>query len=262
MPVHWLFLVHAVVPSGQNDKLLQVPGVVGHCDAEPHAAPPNAQLPPVTAGQVAALVQDFSVHAPLRGQFALLEHTVTESGQVFWLQDPLIVVHAASDRQTFPGGLLQTPQSMFARQRFPLLLQLPLNGQFASLVQAVLVDLLQVPLRTAQSLTDAQRLPTLLQWPTLTQSDCCMQLLALTLQAPGCGVQSAFCVQLLLVWIEQVPGLGVHIGGSHTETGVHVTSGSGLVSQPAGLYVVVQTGGRQVWVFGRLHVCDRGPLQV
>lgn len=53
----------------------------------------------MTTGQLAPLVQDFNVHAPLSGQFALLVHTVTESGQVFWLQEPLIVVHCATEVQ-------------------------------------------------------------------------------------------------------------------------------------------------------------------
>lgn len=79
--------------------MLQCPGVVGQFPADPQAAPPCAQVPPVTTGQLAPLVQDFNVHAPLSGQFALLVHTVTESGQVFWLQEPLIVVHCATEVQ-------------------------------------------------------------------------------------------------------------------------------------------------------------------
>jgi hypothetical protein len=59
--------------------------------------------------------------------------------------------------------------------------------------------LLHVPPRIAQSLTDVQRLPAMLHWPMFGQSDCCMQLAPLTLQAPGCGVQSEFWVQLLVV---------------------------------------------------------------
>jgi hypothetical protein len=63
---------------------LQVPGVVGHWAADPHAAPPEAQVPPVTVGQVAALVHAFAVHDPTTPpQAASFAHTVVPSVQVF-----------------------------------------------------------------------------------------------------------------------------------------------------------------------------------
>jgi hypothetical protein len=98
--------LHGCCDQGWPFCFEQVPGVVGQFAADPQAAPPCAQVPPATTGQLALLVQDFNVHAPLRGQFALLEHTVTASGQVFWLQDPLIVVHCALDTHVSPAGLL------------------------------------------------------------------------------------------------------------------------------------------------------------
>jgi len=79
---------------------LQVPGVVGHCAAEPHAAPPDAQTPPVVDGQVAPLVQAFAVHDPTTPpQAASFAQTVVPLAQVFWLQAPLIVVHCATEVQ-------------------------------------------------------------------------------------------------------------------------------------------------------------------
>jgi hypothetical protein len=45
--------------------------------------------------------------------------------------------------------------------------------------------MLQVPPTTAQSLTDVHVLPRMLQVPVAGQSDCCMQLLPVMLQAPG-----------------------------------------------------------------------------
>jgi hypothetical protein len=75
---------------------VQVPGVVGHCALDPHAAPPDAQVPPATVGQAAALVHDFAVHDPgIPPQPASFVHTVVPLTQVFWLQAPLIVVHWA-----------------------------------------------------------------------------------------------------------------------------------------------------------------------
>ena len=97
---------------------LQVPGVVGHCAAEPqafcvHALPPQsavvehavvplgqvfcAQVPPAVVGQPAAPIQAFAVHDPRTPpQAASFAQTVVPLGQVFWLQAPLIVVHCAT----------------------------------------------------------------------------------------------------------------------------------------------------------------------
>jgi len=98
---------------------LQVPGVVGHCAAEPqafcvHALPPQsavvvhavvpfgqvfcAQVPPAVAGQLAPLVHAFAVHDPTTPpQAASFAQTVVALGQVFWLHAPLIVVHCATE---------------------------------------------------------------------------------------------------------------------------------------------------------------------
>lgn len=100
---------------------LQVPGVVGHCAAEPqafcvHALPPQsavvvhavvplgqvfcAQVPPVVDGQLAPLVHAFAVHDPTTPpQAASFAQTVVPLAQVFWLQAPLIVVHCATEVQ-------------------------------------------------------------------------------------------------------------------------------------------------------------------
>ena len=100
---------------------LQVPGVVGHCAAEPqafcvHALPPQsavvvhavvplgqvfcAQVPPAVVGQLAPLVHAFAVHDPTTPpQAASFAQTVVPSVQVFWLQAPLIVVHCATEVQ-------------------------------------------------------------------------------------------------------------------------------------------------------------------
>jgi len=96
---------------------LQVPGVVGHCAAEPqafcvHALPPQsavvvhavvplgqvfcAQVPPAVAGQPAPLVHAFAVQAR-PPQSAVVLQTVVALGQVFWLHAPLIVVHCATE---------------------------------------------------------------------------------------------------------------------------------------------------------------------
>jgi hypothetical protein len=112
-------------------------------------------------------------------------------------------------------------------------LQFPAAGQSVLLAQAWFV-LLHWPPTIMQSLADAQRLPTILQFPMATQSDACMQLAPFLLHMPGCGVQSEFCVQVLLVWIVHLPGSGVQTGGVQLVTGLQVTSGSGLVSQPTG----------------------------
>ena len=143
------------------------------------------------------------------------------------MQDPLIVVHCATEVHTWPGGLLQTPQSPGTRQTFPLLLQFPVAGQSLLEVQAMLFLTLQCPPRIAQSLTEVQRFPRLLQWPTFTQSACPMQALPLTLQAPGCGAQLASDVQETPVWIEHLPGSGVHTGGGQVWIVEQVFSGSG-----------------------------------
>ena len=119
-------------------------------------------------------------------------------------------------------------------QTFPVLLQA--NCGQSLLLEQVCVGLrLQCPPRTAQSLADVHRLPRLLQWPMSTQSDCPMQALPLTLQAPACGTQLAFDVQERLVWIEHLPGSGVHTGFGQFWTGVQVFSGlGGSSSQPGG----------------------------
>ena len=100
---------------------LQVPGVVGHCAAEPqafcvHALPPQsavvehavvplgqvfcAQVPPAVVGQPAAPIQAFAVHDPRTPpQAASFAQTVVPLAQVFWLQAPLIVVHCATEVQ-------------------------------------------------------------------------------------------------------------------------------------------------------------------
>jgi len=54
-----------------------------------------------------------------------------------------------------------------------------------------------------------------------------MQLLPLVLQAPGCGVQSVFDVQVLVVWMLHLPGSGVHTGGGQLVIVEQVFSGSG-----------------------------------
>jgi hypothetical protein len=87
---------------------------------------------------------------------------------------------------------------------------------------------LQWPPCTAQSLAaEVQRLLVTLQWPMSTQSAWPMQALPLTLQAPGCAVQSEFWVQLLLVWIVHLPGSGVHVGGGQFWIVEQTFSGSG-----------------------------------
>jgi hypothetical protein len=54
----------------------------------------------VTTGQLAPLVHDFNVQDPTTPpQPASLEQTVVPSAQVFWLQEPLIVVHCATEVQ-------------------------------------------------------------------------------------------------------------------------------------------------------------------
>jgi hypothetical protein len=130
--------------------------------------------------------------------------------------------------------LLHVPQSAAEMQTFPVLLQA--NCGQSLLLEQVCVGLrLQWPPRTKQSLTEVQRLPRLLQWPMSTQSDCPMQALPLTLQAPACATQLAFDVQERPVWIEHLPGSGVHTGFGQFWTGVQVFSGLGASSsQPGG----------------------------
>jgi hypothetical protein len=196
--------------------------VVGHWATEPHSAPPDTQVPPWIAGQLAVLAHDFRVQAP-PPHWAVVAQTVAPSAQVFWLQVPW--VHCAVDVHTNPAGLLHWPQTVASRQNSAaLLLQLPADGQSESLVQVLLGVRLQVPPRMAQSLGCVQSLLSLLQWPSLAQSETCMQLVSVRLQRPGCGVQSEFCVQLLLVWMLQVPGLGVQFCPT---VGVQGFSGSG-----------------------------------
>jgi hypothetical protein len=185
-----------------------------------------AQVPPATPGQDALAVHALAVHA-WPPQSAVVEHEVVPLGQVFWLQAPLIVVHCAADVHTWPGGLLQTPQSVGTRQTLPLLLQFPVPGQSVLNEQAMLFLTLQWPPRTAQSLTEVQRLPRVLQWPMLTQSAWPMHALPLTLQAPACGTHWASDVQESVVWIVHLPGSGVHVGGGQVWIVAQVFSGSG-----------------------------------
>ena len=129
---------------------------------------------------------------------------------------------------------MHVPQSAAEMQTFPVLVQA--NCGQSLLLEQVCVGLrLQCPPRTAQSLTDVHRLPRLLQWPTSTQSACPMQALPLTLQAPACATQLAFDVQERVVWIEHLPGSGVHTGFGQFCTGVQVFSGlGGSSSHPSG----------------------------
>jgi hypothetical protein len=143
------------------------------------------------------------------------------------LHSPFFAGHVAAVWHCALGGLLQVPgQSEFKRQAAFPIWQLPAAGQSVLLLQTWLV-LLQWPPMVAQSLTDVQRFKAMLQLPAFGQSDCCMQLAPLLLHAPGCGVQSEFWVQLLVVWMLQWPGSGVQTGGAHVVTGAHGFSGSG-----------------------------------
>jgi hypothetical protein len=167
------------------------------------------------------------------GHWAADWHTVLVGGL---LHTPFFAGQVAAVWHTALGGLLQVPgQSAFTRQDAPPSWQVPAAGQSEFLAQAWLV-LLQVPPTMVQSLTDVQRLRTMLHWPMAGQLDCCMQLAPLTLQAPGCGVQSEFWVQLLVVWMLQRPGSGVQTGGAQVVTGAQGFSGSGGSRlQPGGL---------------------------
>jgi hypothetical protein len=165
---------------------------------------------------------------PVNGHWAALVHTVTLSVHrpVFHWHGPGFVV------QDWKGALLQVPGPIGqpAAERHTAngaTLQFPDAGQSLDLVQAWLV-LLHWPPMIAQSLTTAHSLLSMLQWPMFGQLDCCMQLAPLMLQAPGCGVQSEFWVQLLVVWILHLPGSVVHTGGWQFVIGVQVTSGSGF----------------------------------
>jgi hypothetical protein len=246
--------LHGCCDHGWPFCFEQVPGVVGQFAAEPqsfwvHAWPPQlaldvhavvpfgqvfcAQVPPVTAGQLAPAVQALAVHAS-PPQSAVVAQTVVPLGQVVWLHAPLIVVHCATEVQAWPGGLLHVPQSAAEMQTLPVLVQANC-GQSLLLEQVCAGLRLQCPPRTAQSLTEVHRLPRLLQWPMSTQSDCPMQALPLTLHAPACGTQLAFDVHERPVWIEHLPGSGVHTGFGQFWTGVQVFSGlGGSSSQPGG----------------------------
>ena len=95
--------------------------------------------------------------------------------------------------------------------------------------------MLHVPPMIAQSLTDWHVLPRTLQLPVAGQSDCCMQLLPVKLQAPGWAGQLALLVQLDPVRL-QLPGSGVQVGGPQVVVGTHGFSGSGGSRlQPGGL---------------------------
>src|SRR5258706_12670384 len=100
-----------------------------------------------------------------------------------------------------------------------------------------------------QSLTDWQRPAVTLQWPRLGQDPVLTvpQAAPLTLQAPGCGTQTAAAfaaVQLVPTRRLQWPGSSVHTGGAQVVTGVHGFSGSGGSRlQPGGLYVTRHTCG-------------------
>jgi len=114
-------------------------------------------------------------------------------------------------------------------------LQVPEAGQSVDLVQAPRV-LLHLPPMIAQSLAAAQAFWSTLHLPMLPQSDCFMQLVPLTLQAPGCGTHWEFWVQLRAVWMLQWPGSGLQTGGAQVVTGRHGFSGSGgRRLQPGGL---------------------------
>jgi hypothetical protein len=176
----------------------------------------------LTAGQLALPAHDFRVQAP-PPQSAVVAQTVVPLAQVFWLHVPW--VHCAADVHTWPAGLLHWPQTLASRQNnAPLLLQFPADGQSESLVQVLLGVRLQVPPRRAQLLESVHSLLSLLQWPSGEQSAADMQLVSVRLQRPGCGAQSEFCVQLLAVWMLQVPGFGVQFWPT---VGVQGFSGSG-----------------------------------
>jgi hypothetical protein len=220
---------------------VHLPLVAGHCALDVQEAAGLQLLP----GQPPLLVHASPAFAPPAqtlvwhnpptkgGHWAADWHTVLVGGL---LQAPFFAGQVAAVWHCALGGLLQVPgQSEFTRQDAPPSWQVPAAGQSVFLAQAWPV-LLQVPPTIVQSLTDAQRLRTMLHWPMLGQSDCCMQLTPLVLQAPGCGVQSEFWVQLLVVWMLQRPGSGVQTGGAQVVTGVQGFSGSGGSRlQPGGL---------------------------
>jgi hypothetical protein len=114
------------------------------------------------------------------------------------------------------------------------LLQIPAAWQSVVLVQA-LPEALHLPPTITQSEMLVQEFCRTLHLPMSTQSDCCMQLLAVMLQTPGWLVQSEACVQVLVVWMLHLRGSGVHTGGGQVWTGVQVFSGLGASSsQPGG----------------------------
>ena len=103
-------------------------------------------------------------------------------------------------------------------------------------VQLVPVWMLQWPLASAQSALVVQLLPLTLHVPTEVHALLDMQLAPLMLQVPGSDGQLALEVQLVPVWMLQVPGLGVHTGGAHLVVPVQGFSGSGGSRlQPAGV---------------------------
>lgn len=158
----------------------------------------------------------LSLHRPfLAGQVAAVVHAAF--GGLLQLPGPM--GHEAAERQVANGATLQ----------------LPAAGQSWLMLSQAWPVLLQVPLTIAQSLTVLQVFSLILHLPTFRQSDCFMQLAPFKLHIPGWSVQSEACVQVLLVWMLHLLGSGVHIGGGQVVMGVQVTSGSGFVSQPAGL---------------------------
>jgi hypothetical protein len=100
-------------------------------------------------------------------------------------------------------------------------------GHWALLVQACATLMLQCPPRMAQSFTEVQTLPTVLQLPTGRQAGspgyCPMQLLPVRLHAPGWAGQAVLAFAAVqLAWVMlQVPGSGVHTGGSQVVCGTH-----------------------------------------
>jgi hypothetical protein len=116
------------------------------------------------------------------------------------------------------------------------ILQKPVCGQLLLAVQLVPVWMLQWPLASVQSAFVAQLEWVMLHVPTGAHALLDMQLAPLLLQVPGSDGQLALEVQLALVWMLQVPGLGVQTGGAQVVFPVHGFSGSGgRRLQPAGV---------------------------
>lgn len=96
--------------------------------------------------------------------------------------------------------------------------------------------MLQCPPARRQSEFCAQLAWVTLHLPTDAQSPLDMQLDPVKVQLPGRVGQLALDVQLVLVWMLHVPGLGVHTGGWQVVEPVHGFSGSGGSRlQPGGL---------------------------